>query len=556
MQIARLYIRGRMVIFTAANLTPAQKMDIEEIFGRLDNDPRIVPSKSKFKTNLAKTIGGEYKDPDYAENEWRIAAWRAILSATYHVPLEYRSFADESAIWRPKQDKKYNIIYDENGDATYRPRKMGRRGIIYDGDVLALTDKFSVYVNEELPIPARHILWICTGDETHTVTTNPRGLLSNPLPGSEFIVIRGEKVMGPFPFGPGSNRGRVEGSFGTLFKTFVKPGDIVKVVNGLDAGSEAIVSRATPNSLILQKPQTVIFGSNLKLMKAAYDKIMNDPYSSAQGEPQYLVYPELEPVHIIIRSRMTEPSAVHDDRQMVKLVKNYGWEYIGQILKENKRTMIKTTIDIKDNAERVALRLLESIFSNSKEALKFSVCNDTATIKTETGLMPKTIVEKVADLKREFLGYKVDISVIDDVGVVIKPNGETPIIAKRITEIRLNKMKSFDDKTNDEDKPIRYTLESQLADKEKLISHFETLFARDAIEALLDKLPDNAARFMAIMTSPPPDFFEQYGNNYREKDIAVYMGVNSAQIKRFKETIRLQMLALGMGPEDSLNTQT
>jgi hypothetical protein len=291
-------------------------------------------------------------------------------------------------------------------------------------------------------------------------------------------------------------------------------------------------------------------------MEAAYSKIMEDTYSPAQGEPQYLVYPQLEPVHLIIRSRMTDPSAVFDDRQMVKLVKNYGWEYIGQILKENKRTMIKTTIDIKDNAERVALRLLESIFANSKEALKFSICNDTATIKTETGLMPKPVVEKVADLKREFLTYKVAIQVIDEIGIVIKPIGETPIIAKRITEIRLNKMKSFDDQVNDEDKPIRYTLESQLADKEKLISHFETLFARDAIEALLDKLPDNAARFMAIMTSPPPDFFERYGKNYREKDVAVYMGVNSAQIKRFKETIRLQMLALGMGPEDSLNTQT
>jgi len=376
------------------------------------------------------------------------------------------------------------------------------------------------------------------------------------MPGSEYIVFRnGKQIFGPSQFGHGSNRGTINGNFGTFFRPFIKSGDIVKIISGLDQGSEAVVSEATSNSLTLQKPRPVIVGSDLKKMKIAYKQIMNDAYSSAQDKPQYLVYPGLEPVHLILRSRMTAPSAVFDDKQMVKLVKNYGWEYIAQILKENKRTMIKTTIDIKDSAERVALRLLESVFSNSKEALKFSVCDDSATIKTETGLMPKPIVEKIADLKREFLNYNVDIQVVDE-GIAIKPTGETPTIAKRITEFRYNNMRSFDDKINDDDKPIRYTLESQLADKSKLISHFETLFARDAVEALLDGLPDNAARFMAIMTSPPPDFFEQYGKNFRERDVATYMGVHSSQIKKYKETIRLQMLALGMGPEDSLRTQT
>jgi len=58
------------------------------------------------------------------------------------------------------------------------------------------------------------------------------------------------------------------------------------------------------------------------------------------------------------------------------------------------------------------------------------------------------------------------------------------------------------------------------------------------------------------MMSPPPDLFEKSGGTPRERDIATYMGVAPSQIKKYKETIRLQMLSLGMGPEDSLESQT
>jgi hypothetical protein len=217
--------------------------------------------------------------------------------------------------------------------------------------------------------------------------------------------------------------------------------------------------------------------------------------------------------------------------------------------------MIKTQTYIEDSAEIIAIKMVESLFRSSKESIRFEVAPGATMVRTETGLLTISMVQKIADLKREFLIYNVDIQVVDGEGIKIKIMGDTPIISRKIIEVRFNQDKSFDDKI-DEESTVRDTLESQIAHKEKLVASFESMQSRDAMNELLCKLPDNAAKFMSILMSPPPDLFEKYGGSPRERDIAEYMGINPSQIKRFKETIRLQMLALGIGPDDELESQT
>ena len=94
----------------------------------------------------------------------------------------------------------------------------------------------------------------------------------------------------------------------------------------------------------------------------------------------------------------------------------------------------------------MALRLLESLFSNSKEGIRFEVCNKTSTIKTETGLLPISMVMKIAELKREFDAYNVGIKVDKDSGVEVtvkKERGrrcETPIIRNHRCYIQSNQV--------------------------------------------------------------------------------------------------------------------
>lgn len=533
MQIAKLYLRGNLVNYTSKNLNTDQLLDRDKIFLKIDKDPEIKPSKSKFQQKLADTIGGEYCDPKAAEIEWWTAAWRAILSVTYHIPLEYRIFAP----------------------TKLNNKKARKRGIIYDNDTMELTKNVSICVSEKLPIPPEHKIWVCSDRGTDTFSTNCRGLLSNPSDSTKYIIMRnGQPLIGPSSPGENSHRTKFNGNFGSFIKPFVLRGDLLQIIEGPDSGSTVVIEHATATSIYFNTPKPLIFGSNLGIMTKTYHKIMNDQYCCGQGRPQFYCHPDLSPVHLIIRSRRANPEAIFDNIQMRKLVKNYGWEFIGQILKENKREMTKTQIFIEDHAEVVALRMLESLFGSGKENVKYEVCHKTSTIKTETGLLPMSIIIKIAELKREFAAYNVGIQVVEDKGINIAKRDDTPIITKRITEVKFNQTKSFDDKI-DEESTVRNSLEAQIASKEKLVSHFETMQAKDAMRELLSKLPDNAAKFISLMMSPPPELFEKCGGNPRERDIATYMGVKQSQIKKYKETIRLQMLALGMGPEDPLESQ-
>jgi hypothetical protein len=527
MQIARLYLRGSLVNYTGKNLNGDQQHNIDDLFARVDGDPQILPSKSKFIQKLSLTIGGEYERAGAAELEWWTATWRALLSATYHIPLEYRSF----------------------GSSNVNDKRAKRKGILYDGDVIDLNDDISIVVSESLPIPPCHELHICSKTFDQKIITNPRGLLTNPNSETRYVVRRGDTfVYGPAAPGTKSHRTELAGDFGELRETILQ-GDTVEIIEGPDTGLTATIDKVCVDRLLLEGPRPVIIGSDIKVMKAAYNKVMRDSYFEAQGEPQYFIFPALRPVHMIVRSRRANPSIIFDDNQLRKLVKNYGWEFIGQILKENKRSMIKTQIHYEDNADIVALKLLESIFVNSKESIKFEIDKTSACIKTETYLLPMSVVTKIGEIKREFMEFNVSIVVVENEGIYVKQIGDTPTITRKITEVRFHKMKSFDDKVNDDDdKSIRESLESQMANKERLLAHFESVHNKDSMHALLERLPDRAADFISMVISPPPELNEQYGPSPRERDIAVFMGVPPNDIKRFKATIKLQMMALNMAP--------
>lgn len=87
MQLARLFLRGSLCNKTMRGLSRTQQQKVQGIVNMILSDPALTPARQSFLRALGNTIGNEYKDPTFADEEAIIAIWRAVVSALYHKPI-------------------------------------------------------------------------------------------------------------------------------------------------------------------------------------------------------------------------------------------------------------------------------------------------------------------------------------------------------------------------------------------------------------------------------------------------------------------------------------
>ena len=87
MQLARLFLRGSLCNKTMRGLSRTQQQNVQGIVNMILSDPALTPARQSFLRALGNTIGNEYKDPSFADEEAIIAIWRAVVSALYHKPI-------------------------------------------------------------------------------------------------------------------------------------------------------------------------------------------------------------------------------------------------------------------------------------------------------------------------------------------------------------------------------------------------------------------------------------------------------------------------------------
>lgn len=83
-QLPMLFLRGSLLKQTAKNLSKEQLNQVEEIMDEIWNDPDLQGHKYAFCEALRSTIKGEYLDREKAEQEARIAIWKACVSVLFH----------------------------------------------------------------------------------------------------------------------------------------------------------------------------------------------------------------------------------------------------------------------------------------------------------------------------------------------------------------------------------------------------------------------------------------------------------------------------------------
>lgn len=87
-QVAKLFLRGKLMTKTAKNLTPIELKEVEKYCQIVWDDPAMARTKTTFCSKLAWTIGNEYLDLETAMQEVMVVYWKTTVDILFHKPKQ------------------------------------------------------------------------------------------------------------------------------------------------------------------------------------------------------------------------------------------------------------------------------------------------------------------------------------------------------------------------------------------------------------------------------------------------------------------------------------
>lgn len=256
--------------------------------------------------------------------------------------------------------------------------------------------------------------------------------------------------------------------------------------------------------------------------------------------------------------------AITDPMQRKKWFQTWAFNYLRQILRENKLPRYKQTSKYSLPADQAALHMVDQSVKQAieserdfrqKRALKETYHNakiysnnDQHLIKFNHWMFPSQLVENISRIGNEYLTHRIRIILTID-GILIKRPKDVKTIPLTIKSEHLVKMVSFDKDNNREDTG-RDHLEATAKPNGGKKMQIEQVVESELLQVLRDRLPKDVLPVFDIYLEEtrPLEYIARYGSS-RPKiaHISAYLGKPPREIKRMISTIKMHCLALGVG---------
>ena len=257
--------------------------------------------------------------------------------------------------------------------------------------------------------------------------------------------------------------------------------------------------------------------------------------------------------------------AITDPKQRKKWFQTWAFNYLRQILRENKLPTLKRIRTITLPADQAATHeIKQSVLKvikmqhdhRHKQSLKRML--ERAEVKTQKGgflflldhwSFPIELVYEIKELSIKYLKHSIRISQVAN-GIEVKRSRKKPeklTLSFKVEE--LVRMTSFDAEPKDGgDDGHRDRLETTAMRRRPTGEN--VMEETESINTLRDRVPDDARPVLQIYVedSRPDDYIEQYGNSRpRISHVAKYLNKSPREVKRLLSIIQCHCLALGIG---------
>jgi hypothetical protein len=231
-------------------------------------------------------------------------------------------------------------------------------------------------------------------------------------------------------------------------------------------------------------------------------------------------------------------ATITDPVQRKKWFQTYVFNYLRQILRENKIPMIR-----KDIIRRIPIEL--QVLNNILKEIKNSNIEDLENgfkINTNISTIPTQGMNNIQALKDKYLN-QVNVTILGDSIVIERICEPTLVQDHQVSETSI-KEHSFD--TDDDTK--RNIIEAEAGSKR--IMEGKSIETCETFQRLRYRIPAQAEPILNIYfeDSRPDTYIERFGNGSPKiAHIAQFMGVSTREVKKLVFLIRIQMMVLNLG---------
>lgn len=348
-------------------------------------------------------------------------------------------------------------------------------------------------------------------------------------------------------------------AFNQLAKLYLRGSLCTKTMRGLTDEQKEEIDKIV--QLVTKDPN--LQQCRIEFCNALGRTIKNEYHDPKVGEQDFQIAASRAAIAAIYgySKKPPHPLAITDSTQRKKWFQTWVFQYLRQILKENKIPTDNHSQLVKLPAEEIAKREVLTILSESlkkivdyrtKHNLRCAIKNakieekwGKITIGLNLMAFPNEINQQLISLSKTYLKYGVKIS-WDNNGVYITEPTTPVMINIKVKSSTIMKSQSFDQEDSDGHEQQRDRLEMLACQHRR----DDDMDSRDTFEQLQKRVPKEAKPILELYNEEtrPHDFIDRYGVGHpKTSEIAEFFQKSPREIKRIISVIRIHCMIINLG---------
>ena len=218
--------------------------------------------------------------------------------------------------------------------------------------------------------------------------------------------------------------------------------------------------------------------------------------------------------------------------QRKKFFVTWLFNYLKQILRENKIPSIKNTSELCGPSPHVCSQVVKSFIEFKGYSVDESFSNGQFVLSGINQLLwPLSLSLDILHIVEDYKKYKVEAVLDYDCIKIGSSVEDPPIISGKFDKIVRVRSASLDHKVNDDDggNSLRYSLEYKFYESNKKTD--EGLIQSDALSIIRNRLPEHVKPVFDVIVNAPEAYVKQHGDKTAKSKIAKFLGISTKDVE-------------------------